>query len=217
MRPDLGRAGLAPGPDWGAKGRPSAAQLHPRSGGLTAFSCSSRSFILEPRRPAAGERVPGERPEVAAGPGQGEGARGAGRGGRRPPARRSVRGREKLRRAAPWAPPAPRAPNPPPGRRRRARSAARRPAPHLRRAPRPCLKGPRPAARGALTPLPQRWVPPGTGEVRGESPALVDPAAGPRKSEGVCWTSIPPFPFDSHSLPAPGSVLGSSLNRLIHC
>lgn len=69
----------------------------PGAAGLTAFSCSSRSFILVPRRPEAGERVPGERPEVAAGPGQDGGAGG---GGRRPRARRSVRGHWRLRRAA---------------------------------------------------------------------------------------------------------------------
>lgn len=48
---------------------PSAAPARPAPGaaGLTAFSCSSRSFILAPE---AGERVPGELAEVATRPGR---------------------------------------------------------------------------------------------------------------------------------------------------
>lgn len=125
----LGRAGLPPGPPppWmcGGMGSPSPAQLRPPqprpagflgAAGLTAFSCSSRSFILLPWRPEAGDRVAGERPEVATGPRRGELATGPGGGGRRRPARSSVRGQGRLRRAAPQAPPALRAPNPAPGR-----------------------------------------------------------------------------------------------------
>lgn len=142
------------------RGRPPPPQTPPAgfrgTAGLTAFSCSSRSFILPLRRPEAservpGERVPGERPEVATGPGRGEGARGAGRGRRRRPARRSVRGRGRLRRTAPCGPAG--AARSKSGCRAGAaaqRGSARGPAPYLGRAPCSSLKGPCPSAARPL-------------------------------------------------------------------
>lgn len=108
------QASRGPPPAWtrGEKGSPSPARLHPPqprpaglpgAAGLTAFSCSSRSFILVPRRPrqvsasavsASQESGRKWRPGRA-GPGVGGGG-----GRRRRPARRSVRGYGRLGRAA---------------------------------------------------------------------------------------------------------------------
>lgn len=124
--------------------------------GLTAFSCSSRSFILVPRRPKAGERdpserVPGELPEVATGPDPGKGAGGGG-GRRRRPARRSVRDHGRLRRAASSGPAG--AARSKSGSRASGgaqRGSTRGPAPYLGRAPRSSLKGPSPVAARPLS------------------------------------------------------------------
>lgn len=149
-------------PLWGAKGRPDPAQLQPPArqfpgaAGLTAFSCSSRSFILVPRRAEAGERVPGERPEVAAGlAGETQLEAQAESGG--------GRGLEEASEATggsaappPPAPPAPSAPNPAPGPApTRSADPPGGPAPHLGRAPRSSLKGPSRSPPPRL-PLPAR-------------------------------------------------------------
>lgn len=200
-----GSSGLARGPPlapmWGAKGRPSPAQLQPPArqfpgaAGLTAFSCSSRSFIPVPRRPEAGERVPGERPEVAAGragakelEAKAEAGGGRGLGG----ASEATGGSAA---PPPPAPPAPSAPNPAPGS-APARSADPPgwPAPHLGRAPRSSLKGPSGSPPPRL-PLPARLAPRGAGK--------------------SCWRAHPFRPTAAHRLPqaVPGPAAHSPANR----
>lgn len=159
MRLGERRPGPPPAWIWEVKGSPSPAQLQPRStppagspgaAGLTAFSCSSRSFILVPERPEAGERVPGERvpgerPEVATRPGRGRGS-----SRRRREAAAGEEERPRPREAPPRRPLRPRRRRALqirlPGRRRRAALILppTRPSPGPR--PRSSLKGPCPAA-----------------------------------------------------------------------
>lgn len=251
MRLGLGGAQARPPPAWiwGVKGSPSPAQLQPRcpppagfpgAAGLTAFSCSSRSFILVPKRPEAGERVPGERvpgerPEVATRPGRGRGS------ARRRRRREAAAGKEegpRPRKAPPRRPLRPRRRRALqirlPGRRRRAALIRPRTRPSPGPRPRSSLKGPRPAAACPLgvsrSTCPSFRTGGGTGEAWEEGRALADDAAGPRKSERVCSTSIPCFPSSAihypcqalgwrqtHSSPGGGDVPQTSNSKCDSC
>lgn len=192
---DLGREGKSLSRAAPPSAAPARRGLPGAAAGLTALSCSSRSFILVPGRPRQVSASGVPRPRRAAGsggragPGREREAEVGGGGGRQGGASEATGGSAA---PPPPAPPAPRAPDPAPGQRGSQRRCARRPAPYLGRARAPpSLKGPCPAAAQPSVGSPcstcsgSSSPPRGSGEAQERGPcARVRPAAaGRRKSE----------------------------------